>query len=368
MGNYKQSVDSSLCENSRKCLSESELAWIRGHFPSLRRFIYLDAARKAPLSNAAADAMAAYIEEALCCRDTKLLHLQQVDRARDAISKLLNTDVDKFRFCSSTSEATMLALISMGDHLRDRIGVIEGLHPSVMAAVRFFAGKNKVTRLEIPRRVAESDRFEDHLADVSVLCASRISGGGRQYSLSRVSSILANRGIALVLDEAQSAGIYELEKFMCPTAHCFTLQKAFACPPGIGVVCFSDNWDMDKASNWDFGITNQHVLSAVPASTKIFESISRTQIRAHINWLSQRFKELMQPTNLLLQPEERAPHIQLLDLPGCIWQSYFRTHGIIVGESKGKLRVSFGFYTAEEDLMIFADRLAEGLRNGQPID
>ncbi len=353
-------------KESESPVSDSDLSCIRGCFPSLKKVVYLDAARKAPLSSEAAHAMSAYIEQALNCRDTKSLHMQQTKYARDVLAAYLNVDTNKLRFASSTSDAVVLALSSRGDSARGRIGVIEGSHPSVLAVVRQIAGLSEVVEIRVPEKAMESDHFEKQLAGVSVLCAPRISSNGKQYDVSYLASVLAGSGIALILDEAQSAGIYELAETHCPTAHCFTLQKGFLCPPGIGAVCFSKAWDTEQGSICEFGDRNQHVLSALPVSIRILDSISRTKLHAHIRWLSQRFTALVKPPNLLLHKGMHAPHIHLLDLPGRVWQNYFFSQGIIVGEYGGILRVSFGCYTSENDLLLFADRLDRGIRDGLP--
>lgn len=341
--------------------SKADLLSIRKHFPCLKQFIYLDGARKAPLANSIAKAIKAHIDGSLICNDTKSLHIQQLELARAAITSFLHIDAARFRFASSTAEAFISALLSKVQFPAKRIGVTTNLHPSVLAAVKRLAGPNGI--IEISPSPTNSDM--DKLKNLSVLCSSRISSHGESFDISHLSNILASHGIPLILDESQAAGIYPFESIACQTAYCFALQKGFMSPPGLAGIYFSENWTSSRYLPPNSDSKNQLALCGLLEGIRILQSIPQKKLGAHIMWLAERFKKLLSK-NPKIYTIGTVPHIHLIDLPYGIWHKHFIDQGIIVGESRNKLRISFGFYTSEDDLLHFAKHLEKGLNDGIP--
>ncbi len=339
--------------------SNTELLSIRKNFPCLKKIIYLDAARKAPLANSIAKALKEHIDNSLACNDTKSLHIQQLESAKASLAGYLNIDAERLNFASSTAEAFISVLLSKAHFTSKKIGVTKNLHPSVLAAIKRVAGSDGITEISQSHSILDAYGFKN----LSALCSSRISSHGERFDVSHLANSLHHHGIPLILDESQSAGLYPLESTACQTAHCFALQKGFMSPPGLAGIYFSESWEYSRDLLINSDSKNQLALCALPEAVRILQTITQRKLTDHIVRLSQTFKKLLDP-NEKIYTITAAPHIHLINLPYEKWHKYFIDRGIIVGESRNKLRISFGCYTSENDLLYFAKQLESGLNDG----
>lgn len=192
---------------------------IRRRFPAVERRVYLDTAGGAPVSRRAAEAGRRYYELSLQDGD---LHwdawLEQIDRIRARVARLIGADADEIAFVGNTSSALGLAAHMLAD--RGGVLTVKEEFPSctlpwlqlghdVVFVDRRRDGTVTVANLEEGlARLPPTGRCRD----LGVLAVSFVQfRSGFRFDLGELGDFCATHELELVVDATQGLGAFPVD-------------------------------------------------------------------------------------------------------------------------------------------------------------
>jgi cysteine desulfurase/selenocysteine lyase len=178
-------------------------AAIRGEFPALAHWTYLNTATFGQLPRRATDAVARHFahRDELACRDF-LAWYDDADRIRAKIGRLINCQPDDIAFVPNASTPLGLLLAGLNWRSGDRVLTLEHEFPNNLYA------PGLLERFGVETDACPWDRFYESVSAKTrlVIVSSVNYTTGFAPPLAEASDFLRSRGILLYVDGTQSVG------------------------------------------------------------------------------------------------------------------------------------------------------------------
>jgi selenocysteine lyase/cysteine desulfurase len=231
---------------------------IRKQFPPVQRWTYLNTAAGGPMNSSAAEAAKRYYDESYTNGDTSWNDwLARMDQSREVAAAFINAKPDEVAFVANTSVALNLAIQMLE---RGEVVLVRDDFPSITLPwllhgfpVRFIDGE--------PDGVVPLDRVADAIGPSTryVAVGSVQFRTGFRHDLNKLGALCRDRGVLLIVDASQGAGVFPLD-----------VQEQ-----GIAVLAFSVyKWLMAG-----YGLSplyvNQEILASRPLSAVGWRSAER---------------------------------------------------------------------------------------------
>lgn len=361
----------------------------RGQFPVTSRMLYLDAAHQAPLASSVRDALIRFLDEGHEYGGPKPVWLQRVEEVRARVARFFNADASEIAFTKNTSEGLNIAANAIPLQAGDNVLLIAGDHPNNAYAWLNLRRKGVEVRfVELSGDIADAAAFAPHIdGRTRVITLSHVTfHAGQRHDLESIGRLCASRGIRLVVDAMQSAGVVPIDvramNISMLSAGC---HKGLLVPQGLGVLFVAkplaelqpvylgmtsmanppadyiarpdDMTLRDDAVRFETGNLNLPAIHALRAALDLIEGVGIDNIEAHVLRLGDRLIELMDDLGVrLVGPRARAnrAHIYVLDLPPAEWLDWLAGENVRVSPERDGIRVSFGMFNTVDDVERFA--------------
>jgi selenocysteine lyase/cysteine desulfurase len=268
--------------------------------------------------------------------------------------------------------------------------MVEGDHPNNAYAFLNLRRKGVEVRfIPLSGETATADTFAGHIdARTRAISLSHVTfHAGHRFDIEDIGRLARARGIYLVVDAMQSAGVVPINAGDSGASMiAFGCHKGLYVPQGLGVlyvrsgqselvppflaaasladppadlIARADNMALrEDAGRFEFGNFNIPDVHALAASLSLIERIGVDTIAAHVLDLGDHLIARLDAQGIrLVGPRQRAhrAHIYVLDLPGDGWVDYLARENVRVSPERDGIRVSFGFFNTIDDI----DRLME---------
>ena len=363
---------------------------IRGEFPSLAQWTYLNTATFGQMPRRAAEAVARHFarRDEFACSDF-MGWFQDADRIRARIAAFINCQSADIAFIQNAS--TALSLIAGGLEWKsgDQIVTLENEFPNHYYYPSHLRGQG-VEFIETPW-----EGFYKTLTPRTRLVAiSTVSyATGFRAPLEEVSAELRRRGILLYVDGTQSLGALRYDVSRTP-ADLFAVDayKWLLSPNGAGFMYVSPElrerlapavigWRSHKdwrnhenlhhgapefaaeAEKYEGGMLPFALLYAMDAVIDMMQTIGPERIEQRVTELAGKTRDTLRNAGAVL-PGDSKPHydsqIVTARFPGRDASALVRqmqARSVLVAARHGNLRVSPHFYNNEADLLRLAETL-----------
>lgn len=370
-----------------------DVSAVRREFPVTERLLYLDAAHQAPLASSIRDALIGFLDESHEHGGPKPQWLRRVEQVRARVGRFFNADASEIAFTKNTSEGLNIAANAMPLQPGDNVLLITGDHPNNAYAWLHLRRKGVDVRFVEPAsEVADASTFEKHIdARTRVITLSHVTfHAGQRNDLESIGRLCKARGIHLVVDAMQSAGVVpiDVEKMNISvlSAGC---HKGLLVPQGLGVLYVrkgleelqpvylalagmanppsdyiaraEDMATRIDAGRFELGNLNLPGIHALDAALALIERLGMDNVEEHVLRLGDRLIQRMDEQGVrLVGPRTRnnRAHIYVLDLPVNEWMDYLTRNHVRVSPERDGIRVSFGVFNTLEDVEQFAGLIA----------
>ncbi len=370
-----------------------DVSAVRREFAVTRNMLYLDAAHQAPLASSIRDALIGFLDESHRYGGPKPRWLRRVEQVRARVARFFNADASEIAFTKNTSEGLNIAANAIPLQAGDNVLLIAGDHPNNAYAWLHLRRKGVEVRfVELDAEVADASTFEKHVdAKTRVITLSHVTfHAGQRHDVESIGRLCKERGIYLVVDAMQSAGVVpiDVEKMNISvlSAGC---HKGLLVPQGLGVLYVRKGLDelqpaylamsgmanpppdhiarlgdmrtRNDAGRFEMGNLNLPAIHALDAALQLIEQLGIRNVEEHMLRLGDRLIELMNEQSIgLVGPRPRAhrAHIYVLDLPVGEWAEYFACHDVRISPERDGIRVSFGVFNTADDVAKFAEIVA----------
>jgi L-cysteine/cystine lyase len=210
----------------------------RSDLPSLRGVAYLNAGTTGPLPRPAADAMQSELErtaaEPRITRPTFERLMETRERARAAAARVCGGAPDEIALTTGTSLGCALVVAGLAWREGDDIVTTTEEHPGLLGPLQMAARRHGVRV-----RAVEADALTDAIGERTRLVAVShvLWTTGRVLALAELAAAAHERGAALLVDGAQSAGAIPLDvRVTGADYYAFSGQKWLLGPAGSGAL------------------------------------------------------------------------------------------------------------------------------------
>jgi cysteine desulfurase / selenocysteine lyase len=219
----------------------------RANFPALERWTYLDVAARCPLSRATRAALDAHLDDRMLSGGDKKRMFALIEETRGRFAQLINADADEVAFTKNISDG--INMIATGFHWRRGENVI--LCPALEHPNNIYPWLNmRRYGLEV-REVAPRDGhipvdklIERIDAGTRVITVSTVSfAPGFRTDVETLGRVCRERGVMLMVDAAQSAGVLHTDvKRSNIDALITSTQKGLLALYGMGFLYCRREW------------------------------------------------------------------------------------------------------------------------------
>jgi len=361
---------------------------LRDEFATLKKWTYLDVARKSIPPQCQEQAVRAYYEDIHCNAGADAWSAENVALARGEMAGLLGAKPSEIAFTKNTTEGLVIGAHSLALEAGDNIVLTDMEHVANLwpwkhwqqQGVEIRHARNRAGRLPLEAFMEQVDKRTRVISTAHVTY-----GNGYRVNLPQLGSECRSRGIRLVVDGVQAAGtlatpLSELGAdivaigghkglfgltgsgvLYCREELVEQLRTPFVKmpeAPGSATAKAHVNSQFDYvriAHRLEGGNPNFLGIRVLRAGVKFLESIGVANIEARIRSLSAHCLDLLRSNGLQTDtPEnwdERA-HIINVAVPeaASLMNLLREKHGIIVNVKDGKLRISMSFFNTEQDL------------------
>ena len=366
-----------------------DIAKVRQEFPVTERMLYLDSAHQAPLATSIRDALMRFYAEGLEYGGPKPVWLRRVESVRARVAALFNAKASEIAFTKNTSEGLNIAANAIPLRAGDNVLLINGDHPNNAYAWLHLKRKGVEVRfVNLSSEVADATTFERHIdSRTRVITLSHVTfHAGQRHNLESIGTLCKAKGIYLVVDAMQSAGVLPIDvEQMGISVLSAGCHKGMLVPQGLGVLYVRDDLlelqptylamagmahppadyvakpnDMatrPDAGRFELGNLNLPGIHALSASLDLIENIGTSGIEAHVLQLGDRLIELMDKQGVrLITPRAQGSraHIYVLDLNVAEWMDYLTESRVRVSPERDGVRISFGMFNSLDDVAWFA--------------
>lgn len=376
----------------------SGLEGVREMFPITQELVYLDSAHQTPLPSLVRRELDRFFDDAEWRAGPKEKWAIRVEEVRVALAAFLGTTPDTIAFTKNTSEGVNIAATTLPWRPGDNVVLMAGEHANL--AYGWMHQRHNGLEVRVVPAAPEGADGETFLpavdAQTRAVAVSHVAyDTGQRNDIASIGRLCADRGIALVVDAMQSVGVFpvEAEGVGWLAAGC---HKGLLTPHGLGFVHraprFAElvppyvaaasiegsphdpevSFDTEialslTARRLEIGNLNYAAIHALGASLELLGQVGLAAITERVLDLGDYLDGELAPLGIApIGPtrRDRRSHIRVLDLPGTGWQDYLADRAIRVTEIRDRVRVSFGLFTAEEDIDALVHAIGDRLRHG----
>lgn len=378
----------------------------RANFPALERWTYLDVAARCVLSRSTRAALDAHLEDQMTNGGNKKRFFEVVEETRERFARLINADADEIAYTKNVSDG--INMIATAFHWKRGDNVI--LCPELEHPNNVYPWLN-MRRYGL--EVREVARDKGHMPVDQIV--SRMDKGTRVVSVSTVSfapgfrtdidrlgRACRERGVLLLVDAAQSAGILHTDVRRSQIdALAVSTQKGLLALYGMGFLYCRREWAeqiepaylarfgvdlgdsdaheasrggddyklMPGARRFDCGNYNYAGAAAAHASLAEIAAIGTERIERHVTGLAHEFARGMLGLGLPVPGGEPGPHIGHIVSVGNLSDNHYgaddeRIQGLYehlvennvkLSIRRGTLRFAFHLYNNRDDIARVVD-------------
>jgi selenocysteine lyase/cysteine desulfurase len=357
-------------------------AALRGEFPTLANWTYLDIARKTIPPRCVEWAMQEYCRDIYDNAGADAWSGENVEQTRALMAQLLGAQPSELAFMKNTTEGLNIAAHAFDLKPGDNIVLTNMEHVNNVWVWRHWEARGVEIRFAEHRdgRLTLDAFLEkmDHRTRV-VACAYVTYGNGYRVNLPTLGKICRERAIRLVVDGVQAAGILAAPLsslgadivaigghkgllgltgtglIYCRAELIRELKTPFIRPLSILGAATNKQFDhVHDAHRLEGGNPSFLGLSVMRRSAEFLQSIGIANIEARVRTLTTRFLDMARNAGLKTQTpdawEERAQIVNLLVPDAKALQAKLLKQRIVVNVKDNALRVSMSFFNNDEDL------------------
>ena len=362
---------------------------LRGEFPTLAKWTYLDAARKAPSPRCVEQAGREFFQDIYENAGENAWRAGNVEATRAAMARLLGCPDQSLAFIKNTTEGLNIASHSLELKAGDNIVLTDMEHMAnrwvwehwLEQGCEIRCVQNRDGRLPVEAFLEKIDEKTKVVATAWVTYRN-----GYRVNVAELGRICRERGARLVVDGVQGAGLinvplHELNAdFIAVGGHKHLLglsgtgvlyirpelvmqaKTAFAKSPARAAAGGADSADQHDSHRFESGNPNFLGLAALRRSAAFLETIGIAGIEARVRELTGEFLGMLKKRGIRSQTpqnwEERC-HIVNFPVAGNAGKivAGLREKNIVVNAKDGMLRVSMSFFNNVDDL----ERLMQAL-------
>jgi cysteine desulfurase/selenocysteine lyase len=377
------------------------IAAARANFPALERWTYLDVAARCVLSRSTRAALDAHLEDQMTNGGNKKRFFEVIEETRGRFARLINADSDEIAYTKNVSDG--INMIATAFHWKRGDNVI--LCPELEHPNNVYPWLN-MRRYGL--EVREVGRDKGHMPVDEII--ARMNDGTRVVSVSTVSfapgfrtdvdrlgRACRERGVLLLVDAAQSAGILHTDVRRSQIdALAVSTQKGLLALYGMGFLYCRREWAerlepaylarfgvdlgdsdaheasrggddyklMPGARRFDCGNYNYAGAAAAHASLAELAAIGTERIERHVTSLAHEFARGMLALGLPVPGGEPGPHIGHIVSVGNLSDNHYgaddeRIQGLYehlvennvkLSIRRGTLRFAFHLYNNRDDV------------------
>lgn len=368
--------------------STPDWAALRREFPTLAKCTYLDIARKTIPPLCQEQAVQSYFRDVYDHAGADAWSADNVALARAEMAQLLGAKPAEIAFTKNTTEGLTIAAHAFDLQAGDNIVLTDMEHVANIwpwkhwqqKGVQIRYAKNRAGQLPVEAFMEQVD------ARTRVISTAYVTyGNGFRVDLPKLGTECRSRGIRLVVDGVQAAGLLaaplsSLNADMiaigghkglfgltgtgilyCREELVDQVQTPFVKEPsaaGTNTVKAHLNSQFDYvriAHRFEGGNPNFLGIRVLRAGAKFLESVGLTHIEGRVQSLTSHCLAAMQKNNLKTEtPEAWSERAQIINVivpeAGGLMDVLREKHGIIVNVKDGRLRLSMSFFNNEEDI------------------
>lgn len=359
---------------------------LRAEFPTLERWTYLDVARKAPAPRCQERALQEYTRDIYEEAGAGAWAAPQVAETRAALARLLGAKPAEIAFTKNTTEGLNIAAHAFELSAGDNVVLTDVEHPANVWVWKHWEAKgveiryvrNREGRLPLKAFVEEMD------ARTRVVSTAYVTyGNGYRVNLPELGRVCRERGVRLVADGVQAAGIlaaplnalgadlvaigghkglfgltgsgivYCREELVGMIRTPFV--KAPAAPAMVRAHVNSQFDYVRTAHRFEGGNPNFLGVRVLRAGAELLESIGLVRIEERVRGLTASCLRMLKSAGLETTTphnwEERAQIVNVLvaDAAG-VMERLREKHRVVVNVKDGAIRLSMSFFNNETDL------------------
>ena len=368
--------------------STPDWAALRREFPTLAKCTYLDIARKTIPPLCQEQAVQSYFRDVYDNAGADAWSADNVALARAEMAQLLGAKPAEIAFTKNTTEGLTISAHAFDLQGGDNIVLTDMEHVANIwpwkhwqqKGVQIRYAKNRAGQLPVEAFMEQVD------ARTRVISTAYVTyGNGFRVDLPKLGTECRSRGIRLVVDGVQAAGLLaaplsSLNADMiaigghkglfgltgtgilyCREELVDQVQTPFVKEPsaaGTNAVKAHLNSQFDYvriAHRFEGGNPNFLGIRVLRAGAKFLESVGLTHIEGRVQSLTSHCLAAMRKNNLKTEtPEAWSERAQIINVivpeAGGLMDVLREKHGIIVNVKDGRLRLSMSFFNNEEDI------------------
>ncbi len=361
---------------------------LRKEFPTLEKWTYLDTARKTIPPRCQQQAVESYYRDVYESAGVDAWSADNVAQGRIEMAKLLGAKPSEIAFTKNTTEGLVIAANAFALNAGDNIVLTDMEHVAnqwpwkhwQQQGVEIRTAKNRDGRLTLDAFLEQMD------ARTKVVSTAYVTyGNGYRVDLPALGAACRSRGIRLVVDGVQAAGILAAPlSTLGADIIAIGGHKGLLGLTGSGIVyCREELVDQVRApfvkeavaqgsamarahvnSQFDYvriahrfegGNPNFLGVRVLRAGARFLESIGLANIEARVRQLTTHCLERLHASGLKTEtPQAWGERAQIINVvvpeAGGLMDVLREKHGIIVNVKDNKLRISMSFFNTEEDI------------------
>lgn len=361
---------------------------LRREFPTLEKWTYLDVARKTVPPRAQQRALEDYTRDVYENAGAEAWSAENTGRARAALAKLLGAKPAEIAFTKNTTEGLNIAAHGFALKAGDNVVLTDMEHLANVwvwkhweaKGVELRFAKNRDGRLPLDAFVEQMD------ARTKVVSTAYVTyGNGYRVDLPKLGALCRDRGIRLVVDGVQAAGIlaaplsslnadvvaigghkglfgltgsgivYCREALVDELATPFVKAAQKADAPRTSAYANPQFDYTSVAHRFEGGNPNFLGVKVLHAGAEFLQSVGLENIERRVRELTATFMGMLDRAGLGTQTppawEERAQIVNVVVPDATVLMDRLREkHRVVTNVKDGALRVSMSFFNNESDL------------------
>lgn len=358
---------------------------IRDEFPTLKHWTYLDSARKTIPPRCQEQALQEYTRDIYENAGADAWAAPNVAKTRAQLAQLLGAGPREIAFTKNTTEGLNIAAHAFALEPGDNIVLTDMEHVANVWVWKHWEARGVEIRYAHHRdgRLPLEVFLEQFDARTRVVSTAYVTyGNGYRVNLPRLGAACRERGIRLVVDGVQAAGILSMPLaelgadivaigghkglfgltgsgiVYCRDDLVDTVRTPFIKPatPGSARAHANSQFDyMAVAHRFEGGNPNFLGVRVLARGAEFLQSLGLREIESRVRGLSDHCLRLVRKAGLkTLTPEswdERAHIVNVVvhDAEG-VMNRLRERHRIVTNVKDGAIRLSMSFYNSEEDL------------------
>lgn len=359
---------------------------LRAEFPTLSRWTYLDVARKTPAPRCQERALIEYMRDIYEEAGAGAWAAPQVAETRAALARLLGAKPGQIAFTKNTTEGLNIAAHAFDLRAGDNIVLTDLEHPANVWVWKHWEAKGVEIRYARSRdgRLPLDAFVEKMDASTRVVSTAYVTyGNGYRVNLPELGRVCRSRGIRLVADGVQAAGILAAPLdtlgadliaigghkglfgltgsgiVYCREELVDTIRAPFVKAPVAPAIAHAHvNAQFDyvrTAHRFEGGNPNFLGVRVLRAGAELLESIGLARIEERVRGLSAACLRMLKAADLRTTTpeawEERAQIVNVLvaDAAG-VMERLRAKHRVVVNVKDGAIRLSMSFFNNDADL------------------